>query len=70
MKLNPTPINDSYRLFSQMRELFEETNVDFLEAEDLLVEIWKESKDPRIEAFFSERGGIMIDGVFMFYSHR
>jgi hypothetical protein len=52
--------------FKEMMRLFDEASAANAECEVLLIDLWRTTKDARIEALFRDRGGCMIDGVFMF----
>ena len=55
------------KCFDKMLRLFEESEADLRDYENLMEELWRETKDPRIEALWRKGGGIMIDEKFMFH---
>ena len=57
---------DDFQRFKEMKRLFDEATEALSECETLLREIWRETKDTRIEALFRKAGGLMIDGKYMF----
>lgn len=55
------------KYMKEMSQLHEAAEKDLDKANDLLIDIWKETKDQKIESYFREVcHGIIIDGVFMF----
>jgi len=54
--------------FAEMKKLWEEAEADNQAKHELLVELWKETKDKRIEKLFASLGGCYVDGVYMFKS--
>jgi hypothetical protein len=62
----PRLTGKNFSAFEEMHRLFDEESADLQRAIDVLVEVWKDTKDPRIEEFFRSMGGLMINGKFMF----
>lgn len=52
--------------FNEMKQLYEETERDLIQCHQLLIDLWKETGDPRIKQFFQDQGGIYFDGKMQF----